>query len=56
MAKAVKLVHGADNSPMRIDLKVPYTERDTAKALGARWALMATQIPPLMDCGRDAHY
>jgi len=28
---------GADNSPMRIDLKVPYTEKDTAKALGARW-------------------
>ena len=30
-------MRGADNSPMRIDLKVPYTERDTAKALGARW-------------------
>ena len=28
---------GADNSPMRIDLKVPYAEKDTAKALGARW-------------------
>ena len=37
MAKAVKPVHGADNSPMRIDLKVPYTERERAKALGARW-------------------
>ena len=37
MAKAVKPVRGADNSSMRIDLKVPYTERDTAKALGARW-------------------
>ena len=28
---------GADNSPMRIDLKVPFAEKDTAKALGARW-------------------
>ena len=28
---------GADNSLMRIDLKVPYPEKDTAKALGARW-------------------
>ena len=28
---------GADNSPMRVDLKVPYPEKDTAKALGARW-------------------
>lgn len=28
---------GADNSSMRIDLKVPYPEKDTAKALGARW-------------------
>ena len=27
----------ADNSPMRIDLKVPFAEKDTAKALGARW-------------------
>ena len=26
-----------DNSPMRIDLKVPYAEKDAAKALGARW-------------------
>ena len=32
-----KPVHGADNSPMRIDLKVPFAEKDTAKALGARW-------------------
>ena len=23
---------------MRIDLKVPFAEKDTAKALGARWA------------------
>ena len=30
-------MHGADNSPMRIDLKVPFVEKDTAKALGARW-------------------
>ena len=28
---------GVDNSPMRIDLKVPFAEKDTAKALGARW-------------------
>lgn len=28
---------GADNSPMRINLKVPFAEKDTAKALGARW-------------------
>ena len=28
---------GADNSLMRIDLQVPYPEKDTAKALGARW-------------------
>lgn len=28
---------GADNSPMRIDLKVPFAEKDSAKALGARW-------------------
>jgi hypothetical protein len=28
---------GTDNSPMRIDLKVPFAEKDTAKALGARW-------------------
>ena len=28
---------GADNSPMRIDLKVPFAEKDTAKTLGARW-------------------
>ena len=33
----VNPVHGADSSPMRIDLKVPYPEKDTAKALGARW-------------------
>jgi len=24
-------------APMRIDLKVPFAEKDTAKALGARW-------------------
>ena len=30
-------MHGADNSLMRIDLQVPYPEKDTAKALGARW-------------------
>ena len=33
----MKPVHGADNSRMRIDLKVPFAEKDTAKALGARW-------------------
>ena len=37
VAKAVKPVHGADNSPLRINLKVPFAEKDAAKALGARW-------------------
>ena len=36
-AEQLKPVHAADNSPMRIDLKVPFAEKDTAKALGARW-------------------
>ena len=33
----MKPVHGADNSPMRTTLTVPFAEKDTAKALGARW-------------------
>ncbi len=37
VVKVVESVHGVDNSPMRIDLKVPFAEKDTAKALGARW-------------------
>ena len=48
MAKAAKQVHGADNSPMRIDLKVPFVEKDTAKALGARWDA-AKKIWYIMD-------
>ena len=30
-------MHGHDNSPMRINFKVPFAEKDTANALGARW-------------------
>ncbi|TSA09909.1 MAG: hypothetical protein D4R79_12645 [Comamonadaceae bacterium] len=36
-ATVTKPLHEADNSPMRIDLRVPFAEKDTAKALGARW-------------------